>query len=270
MVVLRGRRWWLVILVAVGLVAAASVPAFGIGVRATEDATPDVAAAAPHVGSDISWPQCGTAVPATPAFGIVGANDGRPYTDNPCIVAQNSWASASGLVMFYMNTADPAVPGYQAYDYGYRAAQGAYQYANRYVKAGPTHVWWLDVETENSWDGSTTANLLDIEGSLAFFATNKVPVGIYSTKYQWGVITGGASIPGVLNWVAGASGSADAPGFCSPAHSFTGGPVYMVQYTTQFDYDLLCPGMTLPQPKGPPPNLLVGLLQTLLVFLKAV
>jgi hypothetical protein len=200
----------------------------------------------------------------------VGANDGRPDTNNPCLVPQTKWALASGLVMFYMNTANPGVPASQAYNYGYSAAQWAYQYANKYVSAGPTHVWWLDVETENSWTGGATANTLDIEGSLAFFANNKVPVGIYSTKYQWGVITGGASIPGVLNWVAGAYGSADAPGFCSPAHSFTGGPVYMVQYTTQFDYDLLCPGMTLPQPKGPPPNLLASLLQSLLLFLKTV
>ncbi|MGH9125686.1 MAG: hypothetical protein ACRDZ8_13305 [Acidimicrobiales bacterium] len=255
-------------MVAVGLVAAVAVPAFGVGVRATDDATPDVAAAAPHVGTDISWPQCSGALPASPDFGIVGANDGRPDTVNPCFVAQDRWASASGLVMFYMNTANPGVAASQAFAYGYSAAQYAYQYANRHVNAGPTHVWWLDVETANSWDGSTTANTLDIEGSLSFFANNKVPVGVYSTTYQWGVITGGARIPGILNWVAGAYGAADVGGYCSPAHSFSGGPVYMAQYTTVFDYDLLCPGMTLPQPKGPPPNLLATLLQSLALFLK--
>ncbi|MDQ6617436.1 MAG: hypothetical protein M3083_22480 [Actinomycetota bacterium] len=245
----RGRRWRGRMVVPV--VAAVVLLASSMG----------PATAASTLGSDISWPQCGQAYPSKPAFGIVGANDGRPYTTNPCLVSEFGWASTSGTVEFYMNTANPGVALGDAFNYGYNAARYAYSYATSRVAAGPGHLWWLDVETGNSWSDDQGANTAVIAGSIAFFRAQGVLIGIYSTRYQWGVITGGASIPSVPNWVPGAQSAAQAPSFCAARRSFTGGPVVMAQFTTDFDYDYLCPGVSLPPPpvRPAPPGLEVGL-----------
>jgi len=222
------------------------------------------AGAVPVVGSDISFPQCNRSLPATGAFGIVGVNNGRPYTANPCLAQEYRWALASGIVEFYLNTANPGVALSDAYGYGFDAARDAYATATKQVSAGPGHQWWLDVETANSWSPDKGANTAVIAGVIAFLRGRDVAVGIYSTRYQWGVITGGASIPSVPNWVPGAQSGAAAQSFCSASRSFSGGPVVMTQYTTQFDYDYLCPGASLPgrvkAAPPAPPNLLVAIL----------
>lgn len=260
------NRWRRLFLPTVAL-SVLGLGVFAVPAASSPAATAPAVGAATSLGSDISWPQCGGGYPPTPAFGIVGANDGRPDTANPCLASEARWASASKTVEFYMNTADPPeVAPAQAYQYGFAAAQYAYTYANRWVAAGPGHMWWLDVETGNSWGSDQGANTEDIAGSIAFFRSKNVEVGVYSTAYQWGLITGGASIPSVPNWVPGASSAARAPAFCQA--SFSGGPVMMTQFTSQFDYDALCPGVTLPAPLPPPPSGLAGLLTAVLNWLK--
>jgi hypothetical protein len=251
------------------------------------------AQAAPVIGNDVSWPQCGRPLPAGAAFGIVGVNDGKPFTDNPCLVAEYQWAAATGLAPgLYINTSNPgtqseAVDWYSqrspnaacsranaaacAYDYGYNGARQAYAFANARVAAGPGHTWWLDVETGNSWSGDLAANLADIAGAIDYLASRGVVVGVYSTRYQWSKITGGASIPGLPNWVAGATDADQASRFCS-TRSFTGGPVLLVQFVQgRFDYDVACPGsdaVLRPRP-APQPDLLTSLLQALGLLPKA-
>lgn len=72
---------------------------------------------APAPGSvsyDISYPQCGGSFPATAglAFAVVGVNDGRPDTANPCLgtgagSSELGWDLATGYPELYVNTADP-------------------------------------------------------------------------------------------------------------------------------------------------------------------
>jgi hypothetical protein len=251
---MRSARW--LVALTVGLVATVVVPGVAAG-------------ASPVTGSDISFPQCGHSYPAPRAFGIVGVNGGRPYTANPCFVAEYRWAQASGIVEFYVNTANPGTS--DPYGYGLDAARDAYAYATARVSAGPGHLWWLDVETANSWSPDKGANAAVIAGALAFFASRGVAVGIYSTRYQWGLITGGVSIPAIPNWVPGAQSAAEAPSFCAARRSFTGGPVVMTQYTSGFDYDVICPGSSLPRPLpvAPPPLSLPGLLGAIQAWLRS-
>ena len=248
----------------------------------------------PGIGFDISWPQCGRPFPAGPAFGIVGVNDGKPYTHNPCLAEQARWAAGSGLPAgFYINTANPGVRSTSvnwyaqrspspacsraneaacAYNYGYNGARHAFEYANSVAPAGPGHTWWLDVETGNSWSGTDKgANMASIVGALDFLGSQKVVVGAYSTRYQWTKITGGASIPALPNWVAGARSREQAAAFCVDK-TFTGGPVMLVQWVEgRFDHDYPCPGSdavlrppgsTEPSPAAEP-DLLTDLLQKL-------
>ncbi len=110
-----------------GLAAAGVVTALSLG------AAPAGAQASPHhatspTGNDISYPQCTKTFPSGQAFGIVGVNDGRAGTLNPCLgpysgggpgTSELYWAattstglasSAGGtqpLVALYVNTADP-------------------------------------------------------------------------------------------------------------------------------------------------------------------
>ncbi len=56
--------------------------------------------------------------------------------------------------------------------------------------AAGSYPWWLDVETSNSWNGTTTANSTAIQGFYDYLTAVKVPVvGVYSTKSQWTSIT---------------------------------------------------------------------------------
>ncbi|HUR23525.1 MAG TPA: hypothetical protein VMZ73_06605, partial [Acidimicrobiales bacterium] len=64
--------------------------------------------AAPTVGYDVSYPQCGRRLPRDPAFGIVGVSDGLAYGENPCLAEQYAWAlRAVEAPAFYMNTGNP-------------------------------------------------------------------------------------------------------------------------------------------------------------------
>lgn len=65
------------------------------------------------VGNDISYPQCGTTLPAKQAFGIVGVNGRAATKTNQCRGEQLEWAyrSVGGTsqpkARLYVNTANP-------------------------------------------------------------------------------------------------------------------------------------------------------------------
>lgn len=66
------------------------------------------------LGIDISWPQCAKAPSVTPAFVVVGVNNGRANDTNSCLVEQLAWAHANATgktkqdnVQLYVNTANP-------------------------------------------------------------------------------------------------------------------------------------------------------------------
>jgi hypothetical protein len=224
-------------------------------------------AANPYVpgstGYDVSYPQCSSRLPRGGAFGIVGVTNGLPWSANPCLSAQYKWAaSLSKPPAFYANTANPgpissrwkfsgpkscaSFTSYNdlgcSYNYGWNAAEQAFNVA---VSATSTAVasgsdWWLDVETVNSWNGDKAANSATIQGYIDYFKSRGVgSVGVYSTAYQWKLITGGYSLPTTPNWVAGASSASSAARLCG--NSFTGGPVYLVQYRRSgFDANYAC------------------------------
>src|ERR1700677_5413061 len=71
-------------------------------------------AASTPTGNDVSYPQCGQALPSGQAFGIVAVNEGVANTTNPCLTTEITWAQASSgttsqpRVSLYVN---PATPG---------------------------------------------------------------------------------------------------------------------------------------------------------------
>lgn len=217
-------------------------------------------------GYDISYPQCGGVYPSVPAFGIVGVNHGLAYSVNSCLASEYQWALASSTTTgakasLYANTGNPGPvsahwPTGQtspracdgtwnancSYDYGWNAAANSFATATTAIGATVGSVpWWLDVETANSWSTSDLSlNVANLQGAVAYLQSRGVTVGVYSTGYQWGVITGGLNLTSAVpDWVAGASSATSAPSYCSS--SFSGGAVRYVQYPSGgYDADYAC------------------------------
>jgi hypothetical protein len=229
------------------------------------------------LGNDISWPQCNKTLPGGQAFGIVGVNNGLANNTNPCFARQLSWAQQSRggtgqpLAALYVNTANPGLAGSWwptsneyggttvanpygtcagandipcAYMYGYAKA---YDDANIRGVANPgSYLWWLDVETINSWEPNKAANAADLEGMTAYFQSIGARVGLYSTTYQWSQIVGTVStasnLNGLRSWIAGASSATNAKSMCTTAKPLTANsPVTLVQFVqSNLDYDYSC------------------------------
>jgi hypothetical protein len=201
------------------------------------------------VGSDISWPQCGTAFPVGYSFGIIGVTGGHPFSGNDCFGSEFAWAGATGNTQMYINLAygqSQAGPlqcadgdtGCQAYNYGYDSAAWAWQYAHGQTGGASDSIgnWWLDVETENYWSDDTDQNSYVIQGALDYLQrTAGRTVGVYSTSWMWAQLAGSFAPPNTPNWVAGANGLDDV-GKCGAA-LWPGGQVWAIQYLN-FDIDL--------------------------------
>jgi hypothetical protein len=131
-----------------------------------------------------------------------------------------------------------------SYVYGFAKAYDDVRY--RGVPAASAARWWLDVETTNSWETTTRPNVADLEGMVDAFTSQGMSVGVYSTPYQWGVITGTnvsstSSLSGLPNWTAGAASLKDAPSHCTTGAFTPGSSVSIVQYVSNnLDYDYSC------------------------------
>jgi hypothetical protein len=224
----------------------------------------------PSIGYDISWPQCGGAYPLNPKFGIVGVNGGKVFSANACLASELAWAGgATGQL--YANTGNPgpALSSYWpsgqtspefcdpsnldsetcAFDYGYNAAQDSFNkasaaYTQLSLTGSPAGTrWWLDVETGNSWRSDTSKNVAALKGAIQYLhgTAGVASIGVYSTQYQWNVITGGSlDFNGNPSWVAGASSLKAAQSRCA-LPSFTGNVNVYTQYPNQgFDANNVC------------------------------
>jgi hypothetical protein len=196
---------------------------------------------------------------------VVGVNDGRPFTTNPCLASEYAWAG--GGRQLYMNLNSPtAADGTDssgpagncgsnrdcmAYNYGYNAAVSSYNTAaGQGVRA---KTWWLDVEVvgdcapqfptggQGYWSCGQGLNAETVQGALDALRQRGLVAGIYSTSYQWGQITGSATMSGgPPNWLAGAS-SSNPGGWCSGSHNFAGGPAWLLQFSPNpWDRDQAC------------------------------
>jgi hypothetical protein len=107
------------------------------------------------------------------------------------------------------------------------------------VESDPArYVWWLDVETTNTWQsGSTEAlarNRATLEGMTASIIARGGRVGLYSTNQQWARIVG--DVPSSSNmasrpsWLAGSNSLADARSDCRKAALTPGSRVTLTQY----------------------------------------
>jgi hypothetical protein len=229
----------------------------------------------------VSWPQCNGvnlgSQPSGASFGIVGANDGLAGTENPCLSAELGWENSLSYhspVQVYVNTADPGngvadwptqnpsgpVNPYGsctdvtrrgdlvgadsracAWDYGYnKAIQDL-----GWVSSSSVVRWWLDVETDNTWQSGKKSDLNEAELDGMLTALPVRTVGVFSTSSQWGQIVGPSldshshALGALPEWIPSGANSASASD-CTSLPAFTTGAVKYVQYATSFDYDIAC------------------------------
>lgn len=207
-------------------------------------------ASGPTIIPDVSWPNCGLNLAHVP-MGIVGVTGGLALRPNPCLASE---ASNYKNLSVYVNTGYPGprvAAQFQnqpktcrtkqclAYNYGYNSGLYAINYAlMNGIIAGR---WWLDVETENSWDNDVKVNraaLLGMLDSINQFI-GRGNVGFYSYPGQWNLLTGNwrNNYPA---WAAtGSTKLADAIKACR-ATSFSGGPILLAQYTPNLDANYIC------------------------------
>jgi hypothetical protein len=267
--------------------AVAITSALGIAV-ATPASAAGAQPARTTSGYDVSYPQCGSSLPSGQAFGVVGVNGGKATTANPCLGTQLAWAARSpgtttqAAVQLYVNTADPgqvidqvttwprtsdpAVDPYGtcdgtntaacSWEYGYERARD--DVTTIFPSASPApadpdpahYVWWLDVETGNTWEtGSAAAladNRADLEGMVAYLTrVAGGRSGIYSTNAQWSAIAGtvpsSSPLSGLDSWMAGARTAQGATSNCTNPPLGPGGAVVLSQYVSGgLDHDLPC------------------------------
>jgi hypothetical protein len=225
-----------------------------------------VSAAGPYTsgttGYDVSYPNCSLGG-ETGSFAVVGVTGGRPFSANSCASSEYSSASATGNVALYFNTGYSGAYKHSVYtdcttlsqsyagDSAHRTAFAIgcseAEYAQRHAPGTPT-VWWLDVETGNSWSSTKTLNQATIQGAVTRLeGVATYGVGVYSTAASWSTIAGTGWNPSGLaaDWLAtGATSSTGASSSCS--QSFSGAHVWLVQYSARtttgsaYDGDLAC------------------------------
>jgi hypothetical protein len=231
------------------------------------------------LGNDVSWPQCDSPLPRGAAFAVIGVTGGLAIDSNPCFAEQLAWAErvTTGAtdqpsVALYVNTANPghaavwwptadrtrqgtpvenpygSCDGDQdaacSYVYGFSVALD--DSTTRGVEDPSSYLWWLDVETMNTWQWDRGANRAVLEGMVDHFDGIGAEVGLYSTALQWMIIAGrpdeGSNLNGLPSWLAGASTAADARKRCESSEPLTeGGTVSMVQFIAKgLDYNVSC------------------------------
>jgi hypothetical protein len=235
--------------------------AIAIGILLTASFATQVLAVSPptyvagSTGVDVSWPtgNCYAAPQFIRSWAIVGVNDGLDFRGNPCL---RSEAARFPNASLYVNTGYassanghifPSFPEHcvhsdkecLAYNYGYNAGK----YAVTYAASQGVHaaMWWLDVETDNSWSNNILYNRASLEGETAAIQRYTLigHVGIYSYPGQWVAIMGDWH-NGLPNWVAtGTDQRSVAIAWCS-GQNFTGGPTWLTQYTLKLDQDYVC------------------------------
>ena len=231
----------------------------------------------PCFGSELAWAwsSSGNSSPGTLPKAALVVNTADPGQVVPTV---SDWPTNNTDPNEVSEASGPNVDPYQsctgigtddqacAWQYGWdRAIQDMMWLIASPPHAGVSNVpsmypWWLDVETNNSWETGTAGlanNVADLQGMVAAFryATNETysgarlggagTVGIYSTSSQWNAITGGsaatlASLSGLPDWIPGARTLSAAQSNCSLPGFTTSKPAITQWFGKPYDGDYAC------------------------------
>jgi hypothetical protein len=180
------------------------------------------------------------------SIGIIGVNGGGDWEKNPCLKDELNHFDSYEL---YVNTNYPSnncptsVTRANAFNCGYNLGLWDVRYASS--QGAHSYIWWLDVEEGPgiTWSGRDSINSSFLYGlAKGLQAQGAGPVGYYSTKQQWGSITGGWRSNGLVWYATGSIGRPPSSIINNACHSnFTGGQAGYYQYIVgSFDHDEQC------------------------------
>lgn len=227
-------------------------------------AVPAIAATTfPVTGADVSWPQCPVGGPmpmplSTAKFVVFGLTAGYAYSENPCLADQVSWAndrmlyrgaySFTGLATRDERIAHGASGPYRPLtDLTNQYRNAGYYAATRTIKEMKTAglavpFVWLDIEpsAKRPWHTSKTFNRAFIEGQRRAYTRIGIETGFYLSASSFGDILGyDYALP---EWrTVGPTTRTDALKRCNEPAIQGGTTVLSQWWTTQRDYDLICP-----------------------------
>ncbi|MHB8505392.1 MAG: hypothetical protein ACYDEN_06700 [Acidimicrobiales bacterium] len=224
-------------------------------------------ASTPPVGNDVSYPQCGTTLPASPAFAIVGLDGGRANDLSPCFGPSSSypsfrqselyWATASATgrtaqpkVSLYVNTADPGnVYGGSPVGDWPTSSSAADPYGSCLTttvttasgtstvgQSSPACAWQYgsDKASQDAAWLTSAADAIDSQES-------SVPVAATAGSYPWWL-----DVETVNTWQAGVSGQAlnvaDLQGMIAALHA--AGATSVGVYSSASEWDAITGGAT--------------------------
>lgn len=210
----------------------------------------------PYLAQQLAWAKGsagGTSQPKAQLY-VNTANPGQYFADHPS-AARTSWpttnvdpggttlqSGTSGTAARPGNPYGTCVAGTAAltstqcsWMYGWNRAYDDAK--SRGVASPASYRWWLDAETDGSWQKTTTLNRATLEGMTAYFTTIGASVGVYSSPSEWstlfGVVPSTSPLYRLPTWRAiGKATAASAQAACAAAPYVAGGRTTMVQYVT--------------------------------------
>jgi hypothetical protein len=228
------------------------------------------AAAATEYGNDVSWPQCTTAqggaglpMPADSAqFVVIGLTRGLPFTDNPCLADQVTWAKTrSKPAQAYTFAAFPTDAQLASYgsqgpwspttrlgrlsNVGY--AEGTWALGRLTAVGFTPSMVWVDVEPRDKqpWPTgsrqSEAENRAVISGLLRRLDAGGYSYGLYANASGWKAVTGTWWLPGIPAWVTvGRKTATEAAAACQRPGVTSGTPRLAQWFDDTRDSDLTC------------------------------
>lgn len=202
-------------------------------------------------GYDVSFPQCHQKLSQrSVGFVIIGLNNGRPFTANPCFARQWTWANSHSARAIYINVSDPGK--------GSPVKRGTQIGRDTLDRLADLQIAqdvpiWLDIEIDNDWTSPNRAVAL-INEVLRVLSTGGHPVGIYSVPVHWFNITLSApvTIPtwlGLGKYQQISAGVAAAKAACSRAN-FGGRKPAIVQFVARYESGWLDRNIICGSPAG--------------------
>lgn len=236
---------------------------------------PTIAADAPVLGGDISWPQCpkGMGIAERPTLGlpmplpeaeyvVVGLTNGPGFTQNPCLASQVDWIRQRHLLAAaYAVVSQPDAAAIEehgargpfdaATDLGALANTGYQQaLANVATMRGAglaSPIVWMDVEhvPDFEWSSDLEANGAVVQGAARGYADAGYEIGVYSTPALWRAVVGDLALEAPEWRAAGQTSQDEALERCGEDWQIQGGEAVLGQWVEgQRDLDVTCPGLT--------------------------
>lgn len=208
----------------------------------------------PYLAQQLTWARGsvgGTSQPKVQLY-VNTANPGQYFADHPT-TSRASWPTSNTdpggtrapNPYGTCTTGTAALTSAQcSWMYGWNRAYEDAQ--TRGVTSPGSYRWWLDAETDGSWQRSTKLNAATLEGMTAYFTSIGGSVGVYSSPSEWttlfGTVPSSSTLYRLPTWRAiGTATTASAQAACSAAPFVAGGRTTMVQYVSGgFDRDVSC------------------------------